>query len=212
MKRLSRAVLLLLLALACAHVPSEGAVHVVQRGENLYRIALHYGVTVGEIAEANGIRDPRALEVGMRLVSPGARGAAPERPLVPELDADAARLALGWPTYGVVTSRFGWRNGRGHEGLDIGAKPGTPVWAASAGRVVFSGRLGDYGRVVVVRHDAVYSTVYAHNRKNFASKGDRVVRGDVIAEVGQSGNATGPHLHFEVRRGETPRDPLRYLP
>jgi len=195
--------------------PAEpSATHVVQRGENLYRIALHYGVSVDALMRENGIRDPRTLEVGQRLVIPGARRAAPREPLAHELDADARRLALGWPVHGVVSSGFGRRSGRSHDGLDISAHVGAPIWAAAAGVVTFSGRLGDYGNLIVIRHDAVYSTAYAHNKANYVSRGERVERGQLIADVGKSGNARGnhPHLHFEVRRGETPRDPLRYLP
>jgi murein DD-endopeptidase MepM/ murein hydrolase activator NlpD len=206
-------------ALGCATTaPEPGAeprvVHVVQRGENLYRIALHYGVSVEALVRENGIRDPRALEVGTRLVIPGARRAAPREPLARDLDADARKLALGWPVHGTVSSRFGQRNSRPHEGLDISARVGAPIWAAAAGVVTFSGRLGGYGNLVVIRHDELYSTAYAHNHANYVRRGERVERGQHIADVGKSGNARGnhPHLHFEVRRGETPRDPLRYLP
>jgi murein DD-endopeptidase MepM/ murein hydrolase activator NlpD len=217
--RLGSLLAALAVALACATAPREPAVpptvHVVQRGENLYRIALHYGVSVEALMRENGIRDPRTLEVGQRLVISGARRTTPPRePLARELDADAKRLALGWPVHGVVTSGFGLRGGRRHEGLDISAHVGAPIWAAAAGLVIFSGRLGDYGNLVVVRHDDLYATAYAHNKRNYVQRGDRVERGQHIADVGKSGNARGnrPHLHFEVRRGEVQRDPLRYLP
>jgi len=203
-------------ALAACVSPAAppSTIHVVQRGENLYRIALHYGVSVDALMRENGIRDPRTLDVGQRLTIPGARRAAPPGPLERELDADAARLALGWPVHGVVSSGFGRRSGRAHEGLDISAHVGAPIWAAAGGDVTFSGWLGDYGNLIVIRHDALYSTAYAHNKRNHVVKGERVERGQHIADVGKSGNARGhhPHLHFEVRRDETPRDPLRYLP
>lgn len=211
--------LVLALGAACASPGGERGegtrvVHVVQRGENLYRIALHYGVSVEALMRENGIRDPRTLEVGARLAVPGARRAAPREPLARELDADAKRLALGWPVHGVVTSGFGMRGGRPHEGIDISTREGAPIWAAAAGVVTFSGRLRGYGNIVLVKHDAVYTTAYAHNKRNLVQKGDRVERGDHIAEVGRTGNARArfPLVHFEVRRGETPRDPLRYLP
>jgi murein DD-endopeptidase MepM/ murein hydrolase activator NlpD len=201
-------------ALACAS-PSErsgelpSAVHVVRRGENLYRIALLYGLSVEELMRANGIRDPRELEVGTRLRIPGPKRAAPR-----ERDDDAQRLAFGWPVHGVVTSGFGIRDGRPHEGIDISTREGAPIWAAAAGIVTFSGRLRGYGNIVLVKHDAVYTTAYAHNKRNRVQKGDRVERGQHIADVGKTGNARArfPLVHFEVRRGETPRDPLRYLP
>jgi murein DD-endopeptidase MepM/ murein hydrolase activator NlpD len=186
----------------------------VQRGENLYRIALHYGVSVEALMRENGIRDPRTLEVGASLRIPGAKRGAPRQPLARELDAEARALALGWPVHGVVTSGFGVRNGRAHEGIDISTREGAPVWAAAPGVVTFSGRLGGYGNIVVVRHDPLYSTAYAHNQRNRVEKGERVERGQHIADVGKTGNARAhfPIVHFEVRRGEEPRNPLRYLP
>ena len=78
--------------------------------------------------------------------------------------------------------------------------------------MIYSGKLGGYGKVVIVKHAGRYSTVYAHNRKNRVKKGQFVERGQVIAEVGTSGNASGPHVHFEVRRDRRAEDPLAYLP
>jgi murein DD-endopeptidase MepM/ murein hydrolase activator NlpD len=214
------ALALLLGLLACASRP-EGTVHVVRPGENLYRIGLHYGVPVSEIARANDIRDERNLAVGTRLWIPRPKRAAISKPLVPpdrlraRAQADAlsnGALRFEWPVRGRITSRFGWRRTRMHEGVDIAARSGTPVRAAEAGRVIHAGRLGGYGKVVVVRHEGRYETVYAHNRRFRVRKGNRVRKGQVIAEVGETGNASAPHLHFEVRRDDDPRDPLLFLP
>ena len=94
-----------------------------------------------------------------------------------------------------------------HEGIDIAARSGTPVHAAEAGHVIYASRLGGYGNVVVVRHGKLYETVYAHNRRFRVQKGARVRKGDVIAEVGATGNASAPHVHFEVRRQGRPARP-----
>jgi murein DD-endopeptidase MepM/ murein hydrolase activator NlpD len=205
---------------ACASRP-ESAVHVVQPGENLYRIALHYGVSVEDIARANGIRDEGQLEVGTKLTIPNPRRGAASQPLIPperlraiaQDDAfEDGGLRFAWPLHGIVTSRFGWRRSRMHEGLDIAARSGTPVHAAEAGRVIYASRLGGYGNVVVLRHGKLYESVYAHNRRFRVAKGARVSKGDVIAEVGATGNASAPHLHFEIRRHDDPRDPLLFLP
>jgi murein DD-endopeptidase MepM/ murein hydrolase activator NlpD len=196
-------------------------VHVVAPGENLYRIALHYGVSIEDIARANGLRDESQIEVGTRLTIPRPKRGAGERPLLPpeRLRAIAQNDALedgglrfAWPLHGVVTSRYGWRRSRMHEGIDIAARSGTPVHAAEAGHVIFASRLGGYGNVVVLRHGKVYETVYAHNRRFRVKKGARVRKGDVIAEVGATGNASAPHVHFEIRRHDDPRDPLLFLP
>jgi lipoprotein NlpD len=214
------ALALALALVACAGRP-EGTVHVVEPGENLYRIGLHYGVSVEAIAEANGIRDERQLEVGTRLWIPRPQRSAIEKPLLPperlralaQNDAlENGALRFAWPVHGRLTSRFGWRRSRMHEGVDIGARSGTPVHAAEAGRVIYASRLGGYGNVVVVRHGGRYETVYGHNRRFRVAKGARVRKGDVIAEVGATGRASAPHLHFELRRDDDPRDPLLFLP
>jgi murein DD-endopeptidase MepM/ murein hydrolase activator NlpD len=215
------ALALALVFAACAGRP-EGTLHVVQPGENLYRIGLHYGVSVAAIAEANQIRDERQLEVGTRLWIPRPKRSAVAKPLLPpeRLRATAQNDALengglrfAWPVHGTLTSRFGWRRSRMHQGIDVAARSGTPVHAAEAGRVIHAGRLGGYGNVVVIRHEGGrYETVYAHNRRFRVSKGARVHKGQVIAEVGATGNASAPHLHFEVRRDDDPRDPLLFLP
>lgn len=125
----------------------------------------------------------------------------------------AGGLAFVWPVHGSVSSLYGRRSRRMHAGVDIRARPGTAVKAAEAGRVTYSGNgLGAYGNVVIVAHGGGFTTLYAHNRRNRVRKGERVERGEQLAEVGASGNATGPHLHFELRRHDRARDPLLYLP
>lgn len=124
---------------------------------------------------------------------------------------DAPRLM--WPTQGKVTSPFGARGGAAHDGIDISAPEGTAVIAAADGRVIYSDDgLSGYGNLIIVRHEGSWATVYAHNRKNLVNKGDFVSQGQNIATVGQTGRASGPHLHFELRFGKTPKDPLKYLP
>ena len=211
-----------------------GVIHHVGQGENLYRIGLRYGVPAKEIARANGIRDVTNLRVGQRLYIPGARSrmrasaadarrgdaSSSGRPR----SSDAARrkaralaknqtsLQFAWPVRGRLSSRFGSRKGRPHEGIDIAARRGTPIFASESGRVIFSGRMRGYGKVVIVKHAGRYRSVYAHASKLLARKGEFVERGQKIAEVGSTGRSTGPHLHFEIRRSETPQNPISYLP
>jgi lipoprotein NlpD len=206
-----------------ARNPGSGTTHVLRPGENVYRLSRFYGVSVDAIVRANRIADVTQLRVGERLWIPGAkRTPSPESLATPgQLAASmggsgAARdvdIRLAWPVRGRLSSRFGWRNGRQHDGIDIPAKPGTPILASAAGRVIHSGKgLGDYGRSIIVKHAGRYSSVYAHNRRNRVKKGEFVERGDLIGEVGSSGNASGPHVHFELRRDSRPVDPLPYLP
>ncbi|MCA9670906.1 MAG: M23 family metallopeptidase, partial [Myxococcales bacterium] len=144
--------------------------------------------------------------------TPPSPSAPAPRPLGKGAPASGGSGGMLWPVAGgTLSSRFGPRGGRPHEGIDIAAPAGSAVRAAAAGVVIYAGAgIRGYGNLVIVRHRRLV-TVYAHNRKNLVRRGTRVARGDVVAEVGSSGRATGNHLHFEVRVGETPRDPLRYV-
>src|SRR4030095_13288638 len=102
-----------------------------------------------------------------------------------------------WPVDGEVSSGFGMRDGRPHDGIDIRAENGTPIYASAAGEVVHSDSLSGYGNLILIRHRDNYFTAYAHNDKNLVKEGQRVEQGDLIARVGDTGNATGNHLHFE---------------
>lgn len=124
------------------------------------------------------------------------------------------KLNFIWPVKGgILTSRFGIRNGSMHEGLDIGAKEGTPIRAAADGTVMFSGQgPTGYGLMVIIKHEGNIMTVYSHNHKNYVYEKMRVQEGQMVGAVGSTGRATGPHLHFEVRNDTHPKDPLLYLP
>jgi murein DD-endopeptidase MepM/ murein hydrolase activator NlpD len=118
---------------------------------------------------------------------------------------------LGWPVSGPVTSGFGIRWGRMHEGIDIAVPLGTAVRAAAAGTVIYVGWLGGYGNLVVVDHGGGLSTAYAHNTSFAVSPGTSVAAGQVVSYSGSTGNSTGPHVHFEVRVNGGAVDPLGYL-
>jgi murein DD-endopeptidase MepM/ murein hydrolase activator NlpD len=115
-----------------------------------------------------------------------------------------------WPVNGVVTSGFGWRWGRMHEGLDIAAPTGTSIRAAAGGTVIYAGYMGGYGNIVIIDHGNGLSTAYAHQSAIYISSGS-VSQGTVIGAVGSTGNSTGPHLHFEVRVNGSAVDPMGYL-
>ena len=119
---------------------------------------------------------------------------------------------LAWPLSGPVTSEYGRRGRRHHDGIDIGAPPGTGVRAAANGAVVYVGSVRGYGRMIIILHDGGFATVYAHNARQHVRAGARVRRGDVIATVGRTGRTTGPNLHCEVRRNNIAYDPLALLP
>jgi murein DD-endopeptidase MepM/ murein hydrolase activator NlpD len=116
-----------------------------------------------------------------------------------------------WPVSGPVTSSFGWRWGRMHEGIDIAAPSGTPIASAAGGTVIYAGWLGGYGNLVVIDHGGGVSTAYAHQSSIAVGSGQSVAQGQVIGYVGSTGHSTGPHLHFEVRVNGQAVDPLGYL-
>ncbi|OFZ79231.1 MAG: hypothetical protein A2583_01080 [Bdellovibrionales bacterium RIFOXYD1_FULL_53_11] len=126
------------------------------------------------------------------------------------------RLTKGWrwPLHDVkVTSNYGPRGHEFHEGLDLRAGVGTPVFAAQSGKVLYSGRkIRGYGNLVVIRHESGLASVYAHNSRLFVHKGQRVRKGQRIALAGKTGKSRGPHLHFEIRQGISPVDPAKVLP
>ena len=268
--RRALAAALLASAAACLHPPARGpsperpdaagphvepdvvgVVHVVRRGETVYRIARTYGLSPDELMEVNGVEDPRDLEVGMELFVPGAmqvldvppataadpaplpraktasvrperraagaepRGAGAESKTPakrPPLVANADSPRLAWPVQGLLYSRYGLREGQRHDGIDIAAPEGTAIGAAASGTVVYAGRQAGYGAIVIVRHAGGLLTVYAHASAVLVEQGQAVAAGQPIARVGRSGRTNGPHLHFEVREGTRPRNPLLYLP
>lgn len=115
-----------------------------------------------------------------------------------------------WPANGVVTSGFGWRWGRMHEGIDIAAPAGSPVVAVASGTVIFAGWMGGYGQLVIVDHGGGLATAYAHLSSIHAGGGS-VSQGQSLGAVGCTGSCTGNHLHFEVRVNGSAVDPMGYL-
>jgi len=203
-----------------------GVFHRVEQGQTLWRIARAYGVDLQELAEVNGVKDPRDLEAGRMLYVPGAQAALEVAPYpAPPPTAGNPTGTRGesprsvesgfvWPvTGGGILSTFGVpRRTHRHAGIDISGTAGQDVLAAAAGDVVFSGSSpGGYGRLVILDHGGGIETLYAHNSKLLVNVGDAVERGQVLAHVGRTGNATTEHCHFEVRQEKVAVDPLRFF-
>jgi murein DD-endopeptidase MepM/ murein hydrolase activator NlpD len=208
------------LAAGCARGPA-GLTHQVRPGETLYRIGQAYGVPYADLARVNGINDPNRIEVGTRITIPNATRELPVNVITPETargdrpaprDLPKGRTPFQWPISGAVMSGFGPRGDTHHDGIDIPCSAGAPVRAARNGRVLYSDTLRGYGRLVIVEHDQGYATVYAHNQDNLVQTGAVVVQGQVIAYCGESGQADGANLHFELRQDNVARNPLFYLP
>jgi len=126
---------------------------------------------------------------------------------------DDSSLRLIWPVVGPVVRGFQPEGKDPHEGIDISAPRGTPIRAAEEGRVIYSdNRIRGYGNMIIIRHKGRWATIYAHNDQNLVREGEFVRQGQEIARVGSTGRSTGSHLHFEVRYGRKPINPMRFLP
>lgn len=164
------------------------------------------GLEARSAALASQIRAAQAAAAAAAAASTPASASVP----APAVQAPSASGFI-WPLQGTLVSGFGLRWGRMHQGLDIAAGFGTPVQAAAGGTVIQSGWSGGYGMLVVIDHGNGVATAYAHNSSLAVSVGQSVSQGDVIANVGSTGNSSGPHVHFEVRVNGTAVDPLGYL-
>ena len=140
-----------------------------------------------------------------------------EKPSGGEVAVRKAKGGFRWPVMGRINSPFGWRQHPitrrkdFHTGIDIKADRNDPIKAAGSGRIVYSGWMGGYGKVLVIEHTNGQSTLYAHCSTLLAGKGASVSSGQLVARVGTTGRSTGPHLHFEVRNGNSPVNPIKYL-
>ncbi|MHB9143992.1 MAG: peptidoglycan DD-metalloendopeptidase family protein [Symbiobacteriia bacterium] len=193
-----------------------GFAYTVQSGDSFSSLADRFGITADAIQAANELGKAEVLQPGQLLFLPGAR--PPSRQSV---QIASASRSIGssrdsgswlWPVHGPITSPFGLRWGRFHEGIDIGVGSGTSVHAARGGRVTLAGWDGGYGKAVIINHGNGLSTLYGHLSKIDVSVGAQVDQGTVIGLSGSTGESTGPHLHFEVRVGGIQKNPLSFLP
>ncbi|MGJ7044782.1 peptidoglycan DD-metalloendopeptidase family protein [Thermoanaerobacterium thermosulfurigenes] len=154
----------------------------------------------GQISEKDVINEEVVKDPADEIVSVGTKNLS-------------TAIALDYPIRGhiVITSRYGQRWGRLHAGIDIAASMNDPIYAADGGTVVFAGWENGYGNLVEIDHGNGYVTYYGHASKILVKKGDKVYKGQEIALVGMTGNTTGPHVHFEVRKNGVPVNPMMYL-
>jgi lipoprotein NlpD len=219
-------------ASATAVQPVAEGFYMVKSGDTLYSIALEHGADYREVAQWNSLDDPTRLRVGQvlrvkppaepsvvigagrpggriesrPLESPAVQKALPAAPppvAGEEPKLDVTPLQFLWPVKGKVLAGFAEPR---QKGIDIEGKVGDPVIAAAAGRVTYVGSgIPGLGKLVVIRHDQGFITVYAHNKDILVKEQQPVARGQRIAELGEK-------LHFQIRKGAAAVDPLLYLP
>lgn len=188
----------------CVSLPKDvqGA-HIVEKGETLSHIAFQFGVSVHELADFNRIKNPDEITVGQRILIPGGVHNRKYRNGVISYEESI-------PLRGRISSSYGMRAGRMHRGLDIAAPMGSPVRSVRKGFVVAAKWIRGFGKTVKVKTgNNVY--LYAHLDEINVKKGNIVQRGQKLGRVGQTGNATGPHLHFEVIQNGRHINPEVYL-
>jgi lipoprotein NlpD len=210
------------------HMPDSGK-HRVNQGETLYSIAWRYGLDYRALARRNNIKPPYSVWVGEWLYLRGAPvpvhaanqtlTSSYTSPVFTQqtLNTDnyfetgkeptATVNSWQWPAHGRVIGNFSEYN----KGINISGEAGAPVYAAAAGKVVYSGHgLRGYGNLLIIKHNSTFLTAYAHNQKNLVTEGQWVKIGQVIAEMGNTG-ARRVMLHFEIRRSGDPVNPQIYL-
>jgi murein DD-endopeptidase MepM/ murein hydrolase activator NlpD len=185
--------------------------HRVRRGETLLSLARRYNIDARSLALLNRLPKPYVVNVGDMLALPAlARG---EQDPAPAALPPAGPSRFAWPLSGTILARFGPQaGGRRSDGVDIAGAEGAPVKATADGRVVYAGDdLAAYGKLMLVQHADGWVSAYAHCRAFAAKEGERVRAGQKIAEVGKAADGAAK-LHFQLRRGSAPTDPLAALP
>ena len=198
---------------SCTHMRSGQYIR-LKKGEDLKKLSKVYNVPQAQLLASNKGKKPLR---GDLYFIPFKRGIIGWKQEVFSKDVTASYLNSGkfiWPVPSSkrISSHFGKRWGKQHQGIDIVAAEGRYIVATADGTVIYSGHgLKSYGNLIVLSHGGGFFSVYAHNRKNFINKGEKVYKGQVIGQIGQTGRTTGPHLHFEIRKNSRPLNPIKYV-
>lgn len=206
----------------------DGILYKVNNSETLWDIAVAYKKDVDELIAVNLLQDPNKLKLNQEIIIPDADKllVVKDNNLIAKAETKQKTLSRGgsissvikafstkvaWPLRGSITSPFGKRSRDNHPGIDIAAPTGTTIQAASDGRVIFAGWQDGYGKLLIIQGSSELQTYYAHTSEILVKVGQTVSSGQVVAKVGMTGETTGPHLHFEVRKKGNPVDPMNYL-
>jgi murein DD-endopeptidase MepM/ murein hydrolase activator NlpD len=208
--------LLVYFLVSCSHMTRSGQYVEIVATDSLQSLSREFSISEHEIMQANPGLNFRAGAWIFIPTTAGILNAGKSKQRSPALSTedhlDSGRFIWPVPSSKRISSPFGPRWGRHHDGIDIPGRPGTNILAADDGIVVYSGNaLGGYGNIVVLSHEGGFFSVYAHNQKNKVRRGQRIHRGQVVALLGSTGHSTGPHLHFEIRRDSRPIDPKKLV-
>ena len=185
-----------------------GQYHIIRRGETLWRISKIYHVNLTKLVKFNEISNVAKIEIGDKIFIPDSlrKSQKPNKKI-------RSALEFVWPCKGKIIAYFGQDKQKvKNEGIDISANKGSSVYAVAAGKVIFtSANMRGYGKVVIIRHNSQFTSVYAYNRENLVKTGDFIKQGQVIAQVGDTGRTGQCVLHFQLRKNFKPQNPLLYL-
>lgn len=204
----------------------DGVIYKLKDEDTLWDLSVLNKVDVNKLIEINKIEFPEKLSPGKKIILPdvtkvqsvasnssnvkkstSSKDSSNKKPTTSKTFASRGSL----PTSGTITSKYGKRWGKQHTGIDIAAPTGTNVYAFMDGKVSFSGWKTGYGKLIIIDHGNGIQSYYAHNSKLIVESGQTVKKGTHIAEVGNTGNSTGPHTHFEVRKNGTAVNPHNYI-
>ena len=197
------------------YASAEGIVHIIKQGQTLTDIARSYSVPVQTLSDANDLTDQSTIFAGDRMLIPGVTTSFWNNAVVLSKGVPSQFI---WPLEGEVVSSYGPRihpvlgNAENHDGIDIDVPEGTTARSAAGGEVFFYGEQPGYGNLLIIKHAGGYISLYGHLSDSFVFAGQYVEMGQAVAQSGNTGISSGPHLHFELRNGEYPIDPERYLP
>ncbi|NOY52381.1 MAG: peptidoglycan DD-metalloendopeptidase family protein [Deltaproteobacteria bacterium] len=186
-----------------------------RKAENIYRSMLDEQIA-HELSQRGGLGLADMISRQLERQT-GARHASPLKVESSLQGVGHLNQDLGLTVSAQISSGYGWRRDpftgerKWHDGIDIALPAGSPVRAAGNGKVIFSGEIRGYGKVVILRHAGGVETVYAHNQENECREGEYVRKGEILGRVGCTGRATGPHLHFEIRKAGKAVNPSRYI-
>ena len=202
--------------------------HIVVKGETLYSISRYYETSVFTLAKYNNIKNVNNIKVGKKLIIPKRsvkikkiknkkwdsnfkKKKIENRKIVIQKDKQTSKFI--WPVKGKLISKYGKsKEGFYNDGINIDSKKGTKVMSSQAGKVIYCGNeIPGYGNLILIKHSKNWITAYAHLNEVFTEKGKKVIKGEIIGSVGNTGNVRSPQLHFEIRKGKESVNPLKLL-
>lgn len=201
-------------------IPNQnGIMYELKAMDSLQLICKKYKTDIKIVMEINDLNEnPSGLTPGKSIFLPGAKPIikieekkAVNKSQVAYRKYSKKSQMFVLPVPGIVTSSFGYREREFHAGVDLRANVGRQIAASAEGQVVYSGYMGGYGKLIIIRHSNGFTTRYAHNSANLVGEGTYVRRNQVIALAGMTGHSTGPHVHFEIRKNGVPQNPMHYV-